>query len=135
MTSAARYLLGWSPIVSAADVVDGDGGVFRVRGVPIALYNRSGQYRAVGARCPHAGSLLSEFATDEGTAMCPSHGWEFRLTDGGCTVHSTHRVPVYPAREHDGVVWVRVKPTWAWFSDFTRGIHRRDSLDFAERLR
>jgi nitrite reductase/ring-hydroxylating ferredoxin subunit len=135
LTPVRRYLLGWSPVLEAAEFADGDGGVFRVRGVPIALYKRSGQYRAVGARCPHAGSLLSEFATDEGTALCPSHGWEFRLTDGGCTTHAAHRVPVYPARELDGVVWVRVKSFWAWIADFACGAHRRAYLDMAERLR
>jgi nitrite reductase/ring-hydroxylating ferredoxin subunit len=134
LTAARRSLSGWSPVVAASDLESGDGGVFRVRGVPIALYKRAGRYHALGARCPHAGSLLSEFATDDGTALCPSHGWEFRLTDGGCTAHATQRVPVYPAEERDGVVWVRVKPFLAWLAGLTRGANA-GSLDLAERLR
>jgi nitrite reductase/ring-hydroxylating ferredoxin subunit len=123
---------GWSPVIAASEFAVGDGGVFEVRGVPIALYLLPSGFRAVGAVCPHAGSLLSEFPTDDGTVICPSHGWEFRLDDGGCTTHATQRVVTYPARVFDGIVCVRVRPFLSLLSDCLR---RANGANLAKRVR
>jgi nitrite reductase (NADH) small subunit len=131
----AMEMLGWTPVSPAAELAPGDGALFEARGVAIAIYRRGERFHAVGAICPHAGSLLSEFATDEGTALCPSHGWEFRLEDGGCTNERTQRVPVYPLRVVDGFLWVKVRPVRAAIADFLRGGRRRGSLSPAPRLR
>lgn len=134
MTRVRPPGIGWSPVVRASDLTPGEGAIFRVLGVPIAVYRTATALRAVGARCPHAGSLLSEFATEQGTALCPSHGWEFHLTDGRCTSHPTSRVPVFRAVEHGGYIWVFVRPAWAALAAWTRTL-RGTTMGLAERLR
>lgn len=127
--------LGWTAVVEAADLAPGCGGVFVVRGAPVAIFRRGERFHALGARCPHAGSLLSEFPTDDGTALCPSHGWEFRLDDGACTNERAQRVPVYRVAVEDGLVWVRVRPLAAILADALRGGARKGNLAGARRLR
>ncbi|MBL8692633.1 MAG: Rieske (2Fe-2S) protein [Planctomycetes bacterium] len=109
----------WTRAIELGEIEPDSGAILQLWGVPIAVFRVGDGAAAVGAVCPHAGSLLCEFLSDSGTAMCPSHGWEFSLRDGACTTHRTQRVPVYPARIEDGAIWVQVRPLLAWLSSWT----------------
>ncbi len=116
-------MIGWTRAIAVNELEPGEGAVLEVRGAPVALYRVGDRFHALGAICPHAGSLLSEFLHDDCLALCPSHGWTFRLEDGQATVFPTQRVPVYPVRTADGFVWIRVRWLVAVVADLLRRGH------------
>lgn len=113
-------MLGWTRVVEESGLEPGRGRLFDVRGVPVAVFRTARRVHALGAVCPHEGNLLSDCLNDDGTALCPAHGWAFRLDDGACTVFRTSRVPVYPVRVVEGHVWVRVRAMRSALRDLFR---------------
>ncbi|MBI3817921.1 MAG: Rieske (2Fe-2S) protein [Planctomycetes bacterium] len=108
-------MLGWTRAMAIDQIAPGEGAILQVRGVAVALFHGNDGWRALSAACPHAGSLISEFLTDSGTVMCPSHGWEFRADDGQCTTLRAQRLRVYATRVENGFVYVKVRPVIAVF--------------------
>ncbi|HKE01327.1 MAG TPA: Rieske (2Fe-2S) protein [Planctomycetota bacterium] len=116
--------LGWRRALSASEIGEGEGRSLVLAGVPIVVYRAGGRFHALGARCPHAGGRLSETAVDGAVAVCPSHGWSFRLVDGRCTGFRTAHVPVFRTRLEAGDVWVRI----GWLRPLLfRGVAAHDS--------
>lgn len=87
-----------------------------VCGVPLVLFrDRDGRVGALLDRCPHRNVPLSlGKVTREGELECGYHGWCFDV-GGACTRvpglvgesdSRGRRVPEYPVRERDGLVWV-----------------------------
>lgn len=114
-------MIGWTRAIAADQLAPGDGAILDVRGVPVALFRVGERFHAARAVCPHAGSLISEFLTDSQTAMCPSHGWEFRLDDGQCTTLRSQTLRIYPTRVDGGFVYIKVRPILAMITDIFRG--------------
>jgi nitrite reductase/ring-hydroxylating ferredoxin subunit len=112
--------LGWTPALRADELAVGSGRRVLLRGRPVALFRDLEGFHALGAVCPHQGSLLSESLQDDGSALCPSHGWAFDLHSGRSTVFRSQGVRVYPARVVDGIVWVRVGGVGATLADLAR---------------
>jgi nitrite reductase (NADH) small subunit len=79
----------------------GEGREFSVGGRRIAVFHlRSGEVRAVQARCPHKDGPLADGLTGGGVVVCPYHSWKFDLGTGlpvfgtcGLTVHSARLSP------------------------------------------
>jgi nitrite reductase/ring-hydroxylating ferredoxin subunit len=116
-------MLGWSAALRASGLPEGSGRLVQLRGEWVALYRVGGKLHALGARCPHEGSLLSEAAVGE-VAICPSHGWTFRLEDGQGMLFRTSRVPVFATRVVDGVIWVKINFLWACLADVLADLRR-----------
>ncbi|MGW4732598.1 Rieske 2Fe-2S domain-containing protein [Streptomyces shenzhenensis] len=59
-----------------------------------------GPVKAFQANCPHQGSLLADgdWDMDENTLICPSHLWEFDLTNGRGINPTNCRLREYPVR-------------------------------------
>jgi nitrite reductase/ring-hydroxylating ferredoxin subunit len=81
-----------------------------VGGRAVALLRRSGEVCAFGALCPHQQADLSGGLLEDGGITCPDHLWHFELPGGRCTSIPGARLPVFPASEHDGVVYVDLVP-------------------------
>ncbi len=85
-------------------------------GLPLVLFrDAEGAPRALLDRCAHRNVPLSEGQVlADGCLQCPYHGWRFagdgRCTEvpGLCDEASSERraVPSYPARDHDGYIWI-----------------------------
>ena len=60
------------------------GGAIRVvvEGVPVAVFNLSGELRAIEARCPHRGGPLERGPVAGHTVTCPLHGSQFDIDTG-----------------------------------------------------
>jgi nitrite reductase (NADH) small subunit len=108
---------GWTPALDASELAPGEGAILEIRGEAVALFREGDTFRALSAVCPHQGTLLCEFLTDERTALCPSHGWEFRIDDGQCLSHRTQRVRTFAVRVEDGLVYVKVRFMTSWILD------------------
>lgn len=88
-----------------------EGALRRVQagGAAVLVVRRDGSLNAIGAVCSHAGGPLDEGTLDGDCVICPWHGSEFRLSDGGVTRGpATFDQPPFAVREHDGRVEVKV---------------------------
>ncbi|MDA1191833.1 MAG: Rieske (2Fe-2S) protein [Candidatus Poribacteria bacterium] len=73
----------------------------------IAVIKKNDELHAINDTCPHmGGSLGTGWMTDEGTIVCPWHGWEFRLKDGEGVWPSGIKVETYPVQVDDDVIYV-----------------------------
>jgi len=85
-------------IAAVCDIPVGGRFATTVKGRPIVIFNRDGQFFALLDRCPHAGARLSQglitglLQSDEPGCFkysrpgeiikCPWHGWEFDIRSG-----------------------------------------------------
>ena len=88
----------------------------KICGEDLAFFrDEEGSAHAVSAVCPHRGANLAGGRVVDGAIECPYHGWRF-ASDGHCTripsqppdvkIPPKARLPVYPVREQQGVLWV-----------------------------
>lgn len=90
---------------------------FVIDGVPVVVFRARGGLHALSDVCPHRFAPLSMGQVLGDRIECPYHGWQFD-TAGQCqsmpgcvTDLPRARVPVYAVTEHDGVVFVSLKPS------------------------
>ena len=68
---------------SAAQIPKGEGRVFTVAGLEIAIFHtRAGEVYAVQAECPHRQGPLADGLVGGTTVLCPFHARKFDLTTG-----------------------------------------------------
>jgi len=99
----------FTDVAGVADVPEGELlGVTLPDGVPVCLYNRSGQIGAVGGQCTHAEFAMSDgVLRDDGTIECIWHGARFDCRTGGVRRHpATAPLPVFDVRIEQGRVLV-----------------------------
>jgi phenylpropionate dioxygenase-like ring-hydroxylating dioxygenase large terminal subunit len=84
-------------------------------GEHIVLFRTSdGEIAALEDRCSHRNMALSLGTVSSDCVICPYHGWKFNAAGRCVAVPSlgaearlpNHGVRAYPAREHDGYVWI-----------------------------
>lgn len=71
-------------------------------GVPLLLARIDGKVCAWLDRCPHLGSRLSAGRLEGSVVTCPSHHWQFDLTDGRGINPATARLTAVPLETRDG---------------------------------
>ncbi len=85
----------------------------------IAFRAGNGEYRLTGARCPHRGADLRFARLEDGGIRCAFHGWLFDgegncleqpAEPAGSDFHTRIRMPGYPCREANGVVFAYLGP-------------------------
>lgn len=91
------------------EIENGRARSFEVGRDRIALYREGDAFRAVSARCPHAGGPMGRGWIEDGEAVCPLHRWRFRLSDGRCTTVRGESLRVFPVEIREGRVLVRVR--------------------------
>ncbi|MBV8211418.1 MAG: Rieske (2Fe-2S) protein [Burkholderiaceae bacterium] len=81
----------------------------RLEGKQVALFVRDGEVFACDNRCPHEGYPLVEGAFGEDCVLtCHWHNWKFDLKSGA-TLYGGDALRIYPARVHDGDVWLDLR--------------------------
>ena len=64
---------------------------------------------AFGALCPHAAAPLVRHGTLDGCQLtCTHHSWRFDLALGGCEAYGNRGLTMYPVKEENGAIYVRV---------------------------
>ena len=85
----------------------------------VAFRAADGGYRLTGARCPHRGADLRFGRLEDGGIRCAFHGWLFDgkgncleqpAEPAGSGFHAKIRMPGYPCREKNGVVFAYLGP-------------------------
>ena len=81
----------------------------KLEGRQIALFARDGEVFACDNRCPHEGYPLVEGAFGADCVLtCHWHNWKFDLKSGA-TLYGGDSLRMYPARVHDGAVWLDLR--------------------------
>jgi 3-phenylpropionate/trans-cinnamate dioxygenase ferredoxin subunit len=106
-------------VATAEEIAPGARKVVSVKGRPIVIFNKDGEYFAMLDRCPHSGArlsrgnLISVIESDEPGKFCrsrpgemlkcPWHGWEFDIRTGQswCDPQST-KVRSFDVKLEDG---------------------------------
>lgn len=97
----------WIMVGAAKDIPNGRARVVRPNhDAAIAIFNSEGRFYALGHRCSHQGGPIGEGRAINDCAICPWHGFEYRLIDGCAPPPFTERVPTYPLRLSEGVLWL-----------------------------
>jgi len=74
----------------------------------VALFRYKGKVYALRDSCPHQAAPISDGYVDDGFAVCSHHGWKFKLEDGSFIHNGLMRIPSYPVRENDGIIYVKI---------------------------
>ncbi len=74
--------MGKQKVGSVGDISPGSSKLVMVEGQPVAIFNVSGKFFAIGDRCTHRGGPLHEGERDGNTVTCPWHGAQFDITTG-----------------------------------------------------
>lgn len=88
----------WTSLCELGDLKAGRGLYVEIDGMQLAVFLDEGRVAVLENRCPHAGASLAGGHVDDGHAVCPWHGWSFRLSDGTLRSAGGVAVRVYPAR-------------------------------------
>lgn len=108
-------------VAAVADIPDGGRYATAVKGRPIVVFNRRGEFFALLDRCPHSGAklsggLLTSLVQSDAPGCfrhsrpgeiirCPWHGWEFDIRTGQsyCSPHDvktkTYSITVEPGSD------------------------------------
>lgn len=99
------------PAMRQADLAENKPTKVDVDGVDVLLVRQGGEIYALEHTCAHAGGPLAEGQLQDGVIICPWHGSNFRLADGG-VVHgpATAPQPCYQIRVREGMIEVRRAP-------------------------
>ena len=69
-------------VATAGDVPENSAILVQVKGRPVALINKAGEYFAVDNACPHEGESLSQGDIEGDHVVCAYHGWKVNMKTG-----------------------------------------------------
>ena len=98
---------GWTDAGVPDSITDARARVVRVDGERVAVFRDGDRLYALGNVCAHQGGPLGEGRVRDGCAVCPWHGYEYRLESGKSPPPFEERVPVYDLRLRQGRLQVR----------------------------
>jgi nitrite reductase/ring-hydroxylating ferredoxin subunit len=85
-------------VATIDEIPSGQGKVFEVNGLSVAVFNVNGQFFASSPVCPHEDGPLGDGTIEGDAVVCPWHGFDFDLNTGACLVDPELKVPVYPTK-------------------------------------
>lgn len=122
----------WTPVATSAEVTPTP--VKRMMlGEQLVVWRTSadGEAAVMKDLCIHRGAALSGGSVQDGSIVCPYHGWSYGQ-DGTCThipslpdgatIPKKAKAIAYPVREAFGLVWVALGDEPAPFPDYLHGI-------------
>ena len=71
-------------VIRADEIKEGAAKLVRLNNQEIAVFKHEGKLCAIQNICPHEGGQLSAGWIEDGAAVCPLHGYKFKLTNGAC---------------------------------------------------
>jgi nitrite reductase/ring-hydroxylating ferredoxin subunit len=95
-------------VAESARVRERFGYAVTCEGQSIVLFRHKGKVYALNNRCPHQAAPISDGYVENGYAVCPHHGWKFKLSDGSFIGNELLRVPTYAVKEEDGFIYIQI---------------------------
>lgn len=103
-------MASWIDVAPADDFPPGSFRTVDADGVPIAIFNVSGNYYAIEDVCTHEAETLSDGEVEGEEIVCPRHGAHFCLATGKALSPPAYEpVATFPVRIEGGMVKVRVE--------------------------
>lgn len=84
-----------------------------IAGERVAIFKYDGKISAVSNVCQHQNGPLSEGRIIDGCITCPWHGFQYAPETGAAPPPFTEKVPTFPVKIENGVVFVRKNPNKA----------------------
>ena len=98
--------MAWTTLCDLSELAEGEGTFVDIGGRELAVFLHKGQPHVVDNLCPHAGGSMAsgyvEMAGDDPCAVCPWHGWAFRLRDGEYVGMPGFELKVFATRTEPG---------------------------------
>lgn len=99
---------GWQALVEASEVEEDDVICVHSGGRSLAVFNIEGDFYVTDDCCTHQEASLSDGYLQDDTIECPRHQGVFHVPTGKpMAAPVTEPLRVYPARVHDGQVWMQ----------------------------
>ncbi len=104
----------WHPVIRSDELTEGKIVGTRLLGEDLVLWRVDGSVQAWQDLCVHRGTRLSLGKIENGTLVCPYHGWTYNQ-EGRCVRMPAHpdqtpplkaRVKTFHVKERYGLVWV-----------------------------
>jgi nitrite reductase/ring-hydroxylating ferredoxin subunit len=87
------------PVARVGDIPAGKGAFIDTGGIVLAVFHSGGgRFHATSPVCPHEDGPLAEGWVEDGSVICPWHGYDFDLRTGQCRVAPEVSVTVFPVR-------------------------------------
>ena len=91
--------MAWTSLCELGELIEGQGKYVEIDGFRLAVFLHRGSVHTIDNYCPHAGGNMSGgFVDERGCAVCPWHGWAFRLDTGEMPGAPVVRIDTYPTR-------------------------------------
>jgi nitrite reductase (NADH) small subunit len=90
--------MSWTSLCNLDELTEGSAKRVDIDGFFLAVYLHAGAIYVLDAICPHAGHDISAGPIEAGCAVCPYHGWNFRLADGQMPGSPGVSTRTYPTR-------------------------------------
>ena len=91
----------------AESVPPGRGATVKLKdGTEVALFNISGDFKAIENHCPHKGFPLADSRVYGGIVECDWHGWRFDIGSGKCFTEPGCTIETYEVRIEEG--WIKI---------------------------
>jgi nitrite reductase/ring-hydroxylating ferredoxin subunit len=85
-------------VAKISDVPEGEGRVFHVGRIEVAVFHVDGSFHALDNTCIHRGGPLGDGMCSGTTVTCPWHGWQFDVVSGKCLNSPGESVDRYETR-------------------------------------
>ena len=96
----------WTTLCDESELKENEGHYVEIDGRELAVFLHGGRPHVMDNQCPHAGGSMaagySEDMAGVACAVCPWHGWPFRLDDGEYFDMPGFGLKVYESRVEDG---------------------------------
>lgn len=93
-------------VAEPGEIAPGQSRLVEEAGLPIAVFNVSGELFAISNECPHRLGPLHEGYLEGFLVTCPWHGWQFDLRTGVCDTIPGRDITTYPVRSDATGVFV-----------------------------
>jgi nitrite reductase (NADH) small subunit len=107
--------MAWTTLCSMDELTEGLGKYVEIDGFRLAVFLENGVVFAMDNDCPHAGGSMSGGYLSDGCAICPWHGWAFKLETGALAgsfgSDDSEMLKVYKVRriDHEGKTLVQAE--------------------------
>ena len=97
--------MAWTTLCDESDLSEDEGHFVEIDGRELAVFLHAGRPHVTDNACPHAGGSMAGGYVEEvdgsPCAVCPWHGWPFRLGDGEYAHMPGFGLKVYEVRVED----------------------------------
>jgi len=93
-----KMKMAWISLCNLDELTEGEAKRIETDGFSLAVFLHKKEVFVLDSICPHAGHDLSAGGIEDGCAVCPYHGWNFRLTDGQMPSSPGISIRTYPSR-------------------------------------